>query len=261
MDLQGRQSLKSSEGSREDGGDDRGVVTRNGHCIDFSKSQSHAVAISRSTATVIIADTLSLPHPQRKFDFAICIAVIHHLSTQERRVEAIREILRKLRVPSMKKYDSENGSNLGQALLFVWALEQKNSRRGWDVGDKQDQLVPWVMKSDVDNSKKKQDKVNKAKNKLRTTEAAEREGAGHARTIIPSTVSNAGANDDMNASATAASPKSADRLAQDKTYHRFYHLYAHQELEAECHSAGAKVVESGFDRDNWWVVVEPDPSR
>lgn len=28
----------------------------------------------------------------------------------------------------------------------MWALEQKTSRRGWDEGDEQDVMVPWVMK-------------------------------------------------------------------------------------------------------------------
>lgn len=35
----------------------------------------------------------------------------------------------------------------GKALLYVWALEQKSSRRGWDAGDEQDVMVPWVMRS------------------------------------------------------------------------------------------------------------------
>ena len=31
--------------------------------------------------------------------------------------------------------------------MYVWALEQVSSRRGWDKGDAQDVMVPWVMKS------------------------------------------------------------------------------------------------------------------
>ena len=29
---------------------------------------------------------------------------------------------------------------------MVWALEQKDSRRGWDESHEQDVMVPWVMK-------------------------------------------------------------------------------------------------------------------
>ena len=86
--------------------------------------------------STIVADILSLPHPQHTFDFAISIAVIHHLSTSARRIQAVKAVLDTLK------------HSTGQALFFVWALEQKNSRRGWDKGDDQDQLVPWVLKLD-----------------------------------------------------------------------------------------------------------------
>ncbi len=35
----------------------------------------------------------------------------------------------------------------------MWALEQKNSRRGWDVGDDQDVMVPWVLKQKTEDGK------------------------------------------------------------------------------------------------------------
>ncbi len=86
---------------------------------------------------VLVADNLSLPHHTRndaRFDFAISIAVVHHLSTPGRRVEAVERILECLK-PG------------GQALVYVWALEQESSRRGWKEGGEQDVMVPWVMKT------------------------------------------------------------------------------------------------------------------
>lgn len=91
----------------------------------------------------IVADTLDLPHPPSCFDFAICIAVIHHLSSPSRRIEAVKSILELL-------HPAGHGSMPGKLLLFVWALEQKSSRRGWDTGDAQDVMVPWILK---DNTK------------------------------------------------------------------------------------------------------------
>lgn len=82
---------------------------------------------------VVVADILDLPHREGGFDFAISIAVVHHLSTTERRVEAIRSILDTLR-PDAK------------ALVYVWALEQESSRRGWTEKDDQDVMVPWMMR-------------------------------------------------------------------------------------------------------------------
>jgi tRNA (uracil-5-)-methyltransferase TRM9 len=82
---------------------------------------------------VMVADGLALPFRGQGADFVICIAVIHHLSTAERRRDGVRQLLECVR-PG------------GKVLVYVWALEQGSSRRGWDDGAEQDQLVPWVMK-------------------------------------------------------------------------------------------------------------------
>lgn len=92
-----------------------------------------AIASRHRPHSVLVSDILDLPHPKGRFDFAISIAVIHHLSTSERRVQAVRSILEHLK-PG------------GQALIFVWALEQESSRRGWSENDEQDVMVPWVMR-------------------------------------------------------------------------------------------------------------------
>jgi tRNA (uracil-5-)-methyltransferase TRM9 len=129
---------------------------------------------------VAVADGLALPHPGNTFDFAISIAVIHHFSTEERRTQALEHILSKLRKG-------------GEALVYVWALEQESSRRGYKEGDPQDVLVPWVLQ------KKGQ--------------------------------------------------------AEPETKHRYYHLYRKGELEQNAIAAGGEIVEQGYERDNWYVVV------
>lgn len=43
----------------------------------------------------------------------------------------------------------------------------------------------------------------------------------------------------------------------DETKYRYYHLYKKGELVADCEAtAQCKLVEEGYDRDNWWAVVE-----
>jgi len=76
---------------------------------------------------------LDLPHHSHSFDFAISIAAVHHLSTPGRRIEAIISILDTLK-PG------------GKVLIYVWALEQESSRRGWTEHDEQDVMVPWVKR-------------------------------------------------------------------------------------------------------------------
>ena len=97
------------------------------------------IASQHQPHSSLVADSLNLPHPLGFFDFATSIAVVHHLSTPQRRIQALAAILELLRQPM----GAETGA---RALIYVWALEQKHSRRGWDEGDDQDVMVPWVMK-------------------------------------------------------------------------------------------------------------------
>lgn len=75
--------------------------------------------------SVFRANCLSLPIKDCSFDAAISIAVLHHLSTVERRVQALQEMLRVLRID-------------GLGLIYVWAKEQ-NER----AFEEQDVFVPW----------------------------------------------------------------------------------------------------------------------
>lgn len=105
-------------------------------------------------ADVAVADGLQLPFRDASADFVICIAVIHHLSTRERRVDAIRQLLRCIRRNKAANGSLPDASTSGDVdplgggvLVYVWALEQSGSRRGWDERNDQDLLVPWVMKA------------------------------------------------------------------------------------------------------------------
>ncbi|KAI0845757.1 S-adenosyl-L-methionine-dependent methyltransferase [Daldinia vernicosa] len=160
-----------------------------------------------------VADGLALPFGggARRVDFAICIAVIHHLSTRERRVEALRALLDCVRPRS------------GKVMVYVWALEQGTSRRGWDETADQDQLVPWVFKS-----KKQKAGGEEASNK----------------------------KENSNNASSAASGGSTTGVA-DATYQRYYHLYRKGELEEDAKAAGGEIVESGYEKDNWWVIASP----
>lgn len=73
----------------------------------------------------MVCDNLNLPFRDQGFDAIISIGVIHHFSTKERRIRAIKEMARVL-APG------------GQLMIYVWAMEQKNRRF-----EKQDVLVPW----------------------------------------------------------------------------------------------------------------------
>nr|XP_020495617.1 alkylated DNA repair protein alkB homolog 8 isoform X1 [Labrus bergylta] len=63
-----------------------------------------------------VSDALSVPLRTASCDACISIAVIHHFSTQDRRLAAVRELVRLLK-PG------------GRALIYVWAFEQEYKKQ------------------------------------------------------------------------------------------------------------------------------------
>lgn len=115
----------------------------------------------------------------------------------------------------------------GRALIYVWALEQKSSRRGWDAGDAQDVMVPWVMKPGPRGHQRSHNHKDDKKYQ-------QQQEVGTAPTSAPATT----------------------------TFNRYYHLYRAGELEADIRKAGGRVEECGYERDNWWAVASrPERGR
>jgi ubiquinone/menaquinone biosynthesis C-methylase UbiE len=83
---------------------------------------------------VLKANALELPFEDNTFDAVISIAVFHHLSTEERRIQALNEMNRVLK-PG------------GNGFVMCWAYEQEyngvksTSRR---IVAKGEQFVPWI---------------------------------------------------------------------------------------------------------------------
>lgn len=52
-------------------------------------------------------------------------------------------------------------------------------------------------------------------------------------------------------------PKSANGSSDDepRTFHRYYHLYEATELERDIERAGGRVLDSGYEKDNWWAIA------
>ncbi|XP_076753793.1 class I SAM-dependent methyltransferase fire dancer isoform X1 [Xylocopa sonorina] len=89
---------------------------------------------------VLICDNLALPFRDESFDAVLSIAVVHHFATTERRVHALKELARVLRIG-------------GRLVISVWAMEQKHRKF-----ECQDVLVPWpkayCMRSASNRSKR-----------------------------------------------------------------------------------------------------------
>ena len=70
----------------------------------------------RSFADVAVADAMHLPLRPNSVNAALCIAVLHHISTIDRRLQILNEIARIL-LPG------------GRALITVWAQEQEDTEK------------------------------------------------------------------------------------------------------------------------------------
>jgi SAM-dependent methyltransferase len=77
----------------------------------------------RRMPAVAVADCMNIPLRSKSCDAAICIAVMHHLSTRERRIRCISELCRIVKVG-------------GLINIQAWAMEQQeSSRRKFDGTD------------------------------------------------------------------------------------------------------------------------------
>lgn len=76
--------------------------------------------------TCMLANCTELPFHTGEFDYAMAISVIHHLSTHKRRVEAINEMRRVVKIG-------------GELIFNIWSVENQTKRKFVNG----DNFVPW----------------------------------------------------------------------------------------------------------------------
>ncbi|XP_041055789.1 alkylated DNA repair protein alkB homolog 8 [Carcharodon carcharias] len=205
---------------------------------------------------VFICDGLLVPMRSGVCDACISIAVVHHFSTEGRRLSAIKEIARLLR-PG------------GKALIYVWAMEQERNKVkskylmekkektiktrenctampivGEDQeGDKVD-LVCFNQLANVD-----EDTVNK-QNSAKLPVHTNRTSFESQDLLVPWHLK-AGVKAD---SVSPLPPTEPKELA---VFHRYYHVFSDGELENICRSiSNIRIVQSYYDQGNWCVIIE-----
>lgn len=100
---------------------------------------------------VLKADILNVPFRDHLFDALLCIAVFHHLDSQENRISALKELSRLVK-PG------------GKILLYAWAFEQdKDSKRSFVD---QDIYVPWDLQSFLPEDQDLETKMHQMDEKL-----------------------------------------------------------------------------------------------
>jgi len=105
-------------------------------CYDMGTDMSMSLCkIAAETGRpMLCASAVELPIRSNFFDHAICIAVIHHFASFERRVQCMKEICRIIK-PG------------GTAFVTAWATKQPRKQY-----EDPDQMIPWNVRKDFDEN-------------------------------------------------------------------------------------------------------------
>ncbi|XP_062842129.1 alkylated DNA repair protein alkB homolog 8 [Trichomycterus rosablanca] len=199
----------------------------------------------------LVCDALSVPLCSSTFDAVVSIAVIHHLSTQERRLAAVTELVRLLKVG-------------GRALIYVWAMEQEYKNQ------KSNYLKPSRNQENRDeNQENLQNQQEGERNPRENQESVELE-TDHKNDVNVSSEQDCGNSNPpklsvhTNRTAFASQDllvpwhlKGEAKASEKSVFHRFYHVFQQGELESLSESVGGvKVQQSYYDQGNWCVILQ-----
>ncbi|KAL2630227.1 hypothetical protein R1flu_014913 [Riccia fluitans] len=240
----------------------------------------------------LVADALHLPYRSGFYDAAISIAVLHHLSNDQRRIRAVEELVRVVR-PG------------GKVLITVWAVEQEDIRLVQKWTPLQGKYTePWVddenfklhMKkspsaSSLDiiqesdgNGERQVDEEGPLVGKRDGEEGGRRDclrslSESDEQEISDSSSHPAAAGTTQEphqeyfvpwhlpyhraevTGASVAALASGFARKDDKkgavVYNRYYHVFAEGELERLTSKVkGALIVDSFYDKSNWCVILQ-----
>ncbi|XP_047078011.1 tRNA (carboxymethyluridine(34)-5-O)-methyltransferase-like [Lolium rigidum] len=224
---------------------------------------------------VFVADAVNMPYRENVGDAAISIAVLHHLSTEERRRKAIEELVRVVK-------------RGGLVLITVWAVEQedKSLLNKWTplcdkyneewvdpssppVRSKSSSVLDSIGETDEDTSATKQTD-DQLKNSYdgsedKTTVACSDDSLTmdeHDKTQqeyfvpwhLPFHRAEIGG-------ASAAALQNGLAKKDDKkgtvVYNRYYHIFVEGELQRlVAGMKNAAIVDQFYDKSNWCIVLE-----
>lgn len=188
---------------------------------DIRKVSPHREFL-RDRPAVAVADCMSIPLRDNSCDAAICIAVMHHLSTKERRIRCVEELARVVRVGGMIN-------------IQAWAMEQDESSRRRFAGT--DVFVPFNAQP------KYLDKVAQAQEMVCAPTPAIKETSGNKSVA--------------ELYAEAYEKADFDERKGLVVFQRYCHLYRKGEMEEIIESVkGVKLVDNGYECGNHFVILE-----
>lgn len=190
---------------------------------------------------VMNGDCVNLPFRSGIADGVLCIAVIHHLASHERRRRAIQEIARVL-------------CKGGRALIYVWARDQKSH----------DKMSTYLKQNKKNRhlkptSSQTQDDCHKL---LTTTENLSDTDCNDQRSDLPLPVHVNRTNFKHSDVLVPWKLKGVQRPSENsqQTFFRYYHVFEADELkELCCEVPQVQILETNYDQGNWSVLLRKLP--
>lgn len=215
---------------------------------------------------VFVADAVNMPYRENVGDAAISIAVLHHLSTEDRRMKAIEELIRVVK-------------RGGLVLITVWAVEQedKSLLNKWTpLCDKYneewvDPSSPLVRKQSataldsIEETDEDTGAANLTDDQLKRIDDGLEDGTildEHDKTqqeyFVPWHLPFHRAEI---SGASAAALQNGLAKKDDKkgtvVYNRYYHIFVEGELQRlVAGMKNAAIVDQFYDKSNWCIVLE-----
>lgn len=170
-------------------------------------------------------DCMAVPIRTGSVDGVMSIAVIHHLASKERRIQAIGEIARVLR-PT------------GRALIYVWAKNQELKNKSS------------YLRQNKKNSRNENPLTAAAMTGQSTVGLpvhTNRTQFVHQDILVPWKMK----------APSFTSTDSSDTDECGNTFLRYYHVFEEKELESLCAEIdGITIRKSYYDQGNWCVILE-----
>nr|XP_039250139.1 alkylated DNA repair protein alkB homolog 8-like [Styela clava] len=259
------------------------------YMIGCDRSQNLINICKEKGFKVFTCDGLNLSLRHGIFDACICIAVIHHYSTHERRMKAIEQLLQLVRVE-------------GQILISVWAMEQEYKRvkskylKRIDNGptEKEIPVVPESASKHTIQNLDKSVEIQKSANNPAPPEDSHASNTAamndlsikdkqqsilpvhknrtpfekqdvlvpwHRKTVQVSKqksdqecLKTPELSEDEKIKSEIVNQSSNDN---SKLFHRYYHVFKQGELEELCESFdNVEVITSYYDEGNWCVILK-----
>lgn len=199
-------------------------------------------------ADVFIADGMALPYRLCSCDAVLCIAVLHHISSPERRCLFLKRLRDILRVGS-------------RALVTVWATEQEkpaSTVAKWtplDVGKAADEAAEQLdCTSEAENSQQENAADYFVPWHLPFHRAGAHLAAANAAAACTQDVCCSLDSGPAQVSVPEAAVGVIDNKKQTVVFKRYYHLFAEGELQLLAESIGGVVVRQSFYDANNWVI-------